>query len=138
MIGLDTNILLRWLIDESIWPDDNPGQSAAVRTLLEDDTERFFANDVAVSETMWVLEKPMKRPKQVLVEVLDRLLMTSNLTIQSREAIAAARRSFDKYKVGLHDRLIAEMNSHAGCAWTATFDKSASKTPGFRLLGPKG
>ena len=30
MIGLDTNVLLRALIDESVWPEDSPGQMRAV------------------------------------------------------------------------------------------------------------
>jgi predicted nucleic-acid-binding protein len=138
MIGLDSNILLRWLIDESIWPNDNPRQAAAAAALLQDETERFYANSVVISEVLWVLEKPMKQSKRVLIEVLDRLLMTSNLVIQCHEAVAAARRSFEKHKGGIHDRLIAEMNNHAGCAWTATFDSAASRTPGFRLLGSTG
>jgi predicted nucleic-acid-binding protein len=137
MIGLDTNILLRWLVDESIWPDDNPRQTAAVIALLEDETERFYANAVVISETVWVLEKPMKQSKQVLIQILDRLLLASNLLVQCHDAVAAARRSFERSKTGIHDRLIAEINSQAGCAWTATFDFPASKTPGFRLLGSR-
>ena len=33
--GLDTNVLLRWLIDETIWPDDHPGQTCAVQHLVD-------------------------------------------------------------------------------------------------------
>jgi predicted nucleic-acid-binding protein len=138
MIGLDTNILLRWLIDESIWPNDNRKQTAAVFALLEDETEQFYTNSVVLSETLWVLEKRMQQPKRVLIEVLNRLLESPNLSIESRDAVVAARRSFETYNAGIHDRLIAELNTHAGCAWTATFDVPASKTPGFRLLTSRG
>lgn len=138
MIGLDTNILLRWLVDESIWPSHSRQQTAAANALLGDATQRFYANSVVISEIMWVLERPMKQSKRVLIDVLDRMLATSNLMIQCHEAVAAARRSFEKHKGGVHDRLIAELNSHAGCDWTATFDITASKAPGFRLLRSRG
>jgi hypothetical protein len=44
MIGLDANVLLRWLIDEDTWPEDDPGQTAAVAALLERKSERFYVN----------------------------------------------------------------------------------------------
>ena len=137
MIGLDTNILLRWLIDESIWPDDNPGQTAAVEKLMLDERQGFYVNTIVLAETMWVLANPMKQSKRILTEIIDRLLLSSNLTVQDRNAVIAARTSFAKFRSGVHDRLIAEINAHAGCAYTATFDIQASKTPGFRLLQAK-
>ena len=135
MIGIDTNILLRWLIDESFWPSDQPNQTAAAGVLLNDPSQQFFVNSVVVSETLWVLEKPMKQPKSALLEVLDKLLKASNFVVENYEATVAARRSFAAQRSGMHDRLIAETNKMAGCAYTATFDIEASKTPGFKLLG---
>ena len=138
MIGLDTNILLRWLIDPSIWPDDSPRQTAAVTALLADPARRFYVNFVVMSEALWIIQRRLKQPKPVLLTALDRLLNASNLVVQSRDAVEAAHRSFAEYRSGIHDRLIAETNVLAGCLWTATFDGPASKTPGFRLLGTKG
>lgn len=138
MIGLDTNVLLRWLIDESIWPDDNPGQTAAVGALLINDAESFYVNSIVLAETLWVLQNPMKQPKPVLVEVLSRLLHSANVVLQDRGAVIAAKDSFAKQASGIHDRLIAEINSIAGCDHTFTFDVQASKTSGFRLLKAKG
>jgi predicted nucleic-acid-binding protein len=138
MIGLDANVLLRWLIDEDTWPEDDPGQTAAVAALLERKSERFYVNTVVLAETLWVLERPMKQKKSALATVMDRLLGASNLTIDCRDALLAARASFEQHRCGINDRLIAELDSRAGCSWTATFDQDASQSPGFRLLHTRG
>ena len=138
MIGLDTNILLRWLIDESIWPDDNPGQTAAVARLLGDEQQLFFINTIVLSETLWVLLNPMRQPRAIVLSVLDRMLGLANVEIQQRDAVSAARAAMDSHKGGIHDRLIAAINAHGRCAFTVTFDKVASRTPGFKLLETEG
>ena len=137
MIGIDTNILLRWLIDESIWPDDNPGQTEAVGQLLNNDSLRFFVNAMVLHETLWILTKPFKQPKRVIVEIIDRLLASSNVEVQHREAVRSAQASYAAHRSGVHDRLIAEINASSGCRATLTFDKEAARTPGFELLKPK-
>ena len=133
MIGIDTNILLRWLVDESIWPDDNPSQTEAVARLLGQN-ETIYVNAVTLSETLWVLSKPMKQTKAVIAELIDRLLAAANVDIENRAAVAAARRGFHRGKAGIHDRLIGEFNRLGGCSTTMTFDQDASETPGFTLL----
>ena len=134
MIGLDTDILLRWLIDESIWPDDNPGQLQAVETLLSDDARSYFVNSIVLSEVLWILTKRAGQPKSVILEIIERLLLSANVEVQHREAVEATSKSFAANKSGIHDRLIAEINAQVGCETTFTFDKAASRTPGFTLL----
>ena len=134
MIGLDTNILLRWLIDERIWPADNTEQTAAVARLLGDQHQLFFINAIVLSETLWVLLNPMKQPRAVVLSVLDRMLGLANVEIQHREAVSAARAAMDSHKGGIHDSLIGAINAHERCAFTVTFDKIASTTPGFKML----
>jgi predicted nucleic-acid-binding protein len=138
VIGLDTNVLLRWLIDESVWPDDNPGQTAAVARLLGDDRKAFFVNAIVLAETLWVLLHPMKQPRAVVLAVLDRLLALANVTVQHRDAASAARAAMAVSKGGIHDRLIGAINAEARCVFTVTFDKVAGATPGFKLLNAKG
>ena len=85
MIGLDTNVLLRWLIDESVWPDDAPGQARAARDLIVESGETFFVNHVVLIEMAWVLLNPMGQPKHVLVEIVERLLSSSNVVVDRRD-----------------------------------------------------
>ena len=51
MIGLDTNVLLRWLVDESVWPCENPAQIAAATALLGSRSENVYINDTDASES---------------------------------------------------------------------------------------
>jgi predicted nucleic-acid-binding protein len=134
MLGLDTNILLRWLIDESLWPTDNPKQWAAVRRLIDDDERQFYVNLIVLAETLWIVEQRLKQAAPVVAEILTRLEGAANLTLQERDAVRAASASHVRRHPGVVDRLIAEVNKRAGCEATLTFDVSASRTPGFRLL----
>ena len=90
MIGLDTNVLLRWLVDESVWPDDAPEQTALVAETLSRRDERFLVNAIVLAEATWVLAKPLQQRKPVLVTVVDRLLGAANIVVDPREAVEAA------------------------------------------------
>lgn len=135
MIGVDTNVLLRWLVDETLWPIDNPEQVELARQALSDPANCFFIDSVVLAETIWVLGKPLRQPKAILVEVLNRLLGASNLVIDARAAVADAVASFSAGPGGFSDHLIGEINRHGGCRTTFTFDKIASRASTFTRLG---
>ena len=134
IIAIDTNILLRWLVDEDMWPSDNLAQSEAVERLLLDDTKTIFVNTVVVYETIWLLHRRAKQPKSIILEILERLLLSSNVRLQHRAAFENARNVYASSNCEFYDCLIAEINHLEGCATTFTFDKAASKTRGFTLL----
>jgi predicted nucleic-acid-binding protein len=131
MIGVDTNVLLRWLVDETLWPVDNPEQVELARRALSDPANRFFIGCVVLAETIWVLGKPLQQPKAVFVEALGRLLGASNLVIDARAAGADAVASFSAGSGGFSDHLIGELNRHGGCRTTFTFDKKAGRAATF-------
>lgn len=136
MIGLDTNVLLRVLIDERIWPDDNPGQTRAARRLVLESGSTFFVNPVVLAETVWVLEYPMEQAKPILIDILDRLLSSANVVIDRREAVVAALGGFRAGKPGFADHLIGHINRHAGCETTMSFDADTRRSGVFRRLTP--
>lgn len=138
MIGLDTNILLRWLIDESIWPDDAPHQTQLVADLVATGGERFFVNAVVLAETTWVLGQSMGQPRQVVADVVNRLLEASNVEIDQRVAVTAAVKSFAEGPAEFADHLLGQINRVAGCRTTVTFDRKASKSDLFSKLDPAG
>jgi predicted nucleic-acid-binding protein len=131
---LDTNILLRWIVDESVWPVDNPKQWAAARRLLDDDRQKLFVNTIVLAEMLWVIESRLKQPAAVVASVLTRLLGAANLTLQEHDAVMTAAAAHVSERPGVNDRLIAEINKCAGCEATLTFDARASRTSGYRLL----
>ena len=86
MIGLDTNVLLRWLVDETVWPDDAPEQTALATEALSRRDAQFFVNAVVLAETVWILARPLRQKKAALVSVIRRLLNASNVVVDHREA----------------------------------------------------
>jgi predicted nucleic-acid-binding protein len=135
MIGLDTNIVLRWLVDESIWPDDAPAQTALAAKTLSRRDERFFINDVVLAETVWVLTNGMKQPRPVVITLIERMLKAANVTLETPAAIQAAIESLGREPGDFADHLIGHINRIHGCRTTFTFDKPASRASTFTRLG---
>ena len=80
MIGLDTNVLVRHLVQ------DDPAQShAATQVITKRCTrdEPGFINRIVLCELVWVLESAYGYSKDTIVVVLDKILRTSQLKIES-------------------------------------------------------
>lgn len=137
MIGLDTNVLLRWLIDETVWPDDAPEQTAQIAEMLARPDARFFVNAVVMAETVWVLAKPLAQRKAVLVSVIERLLNASNIVVDHREAAEAALTDWRHGRAEFPDHLIGAINRAAGCRTTLTFDRKAMRSANITRLSGK-
>ena len=80
MIGLDTNVLVRYIVQ------DDPAQSAAANTLIEakctvDAPGRVDA--IVLCELAWVLESAYGYQKEVVVSVLKQLLSTAELSVET-------------------------------------------------------
>jgi predicted nucleic-acid-binding protein len=75
MIGLDTNILVRYLAQ------DDPIQSQRATEIIEGLTEDNlgFINIVALVETAWVLDRAYGVPASELAAAIERLLQTGRL-----------------------------------------------------------
>jgi predicted nucleic-acid-binding protein len=138
VIGIDTNILLRWLV----WPEEvDIGSSKAEIDLVEKTIKapgaEFFVNTIVVAETTWILEQKLKLPRTDICDVVDRLLYSVNITLSEAAAIGEARQLYEASNMGFADCLIARINKRAGCAHTLTFDRKAGRQPGFRNISAK-
>ncbi|TXN19158.1 type II toxin-antitoxin system VapC family toxin [Methylobacterium sp. WL9] len=134
MIGLDTDVLLRWLVDESVWPDEAPEQTALVAETLGRRDARFFVDVVVLAETVWVLAQPLRQRKPMLVTVIDRLLNASNIVVDQRDAAVKALAEWATGKGDFADHFIGAINRAAGCTTTLTFDRKAAYADGFTRL----
>lgn len=134
MIGLDTNVLLRWLVDETIWPDDAPEQTALAAEALSRRDAPFFVNVVVLAETVWILARPLRQKKAALVAVIHRLLNASNLVVDHRDAAEAALAEWGGGRGDFADHLIGAINRSAGCRTTLTFDRKAEPADAFTRL----
>jgi len=138
VIGLDTNVLLRWLIDTSVWPEDSPDQTATVENYILHSGETFFVNHVVVAETIWVLKKVMKQPNNSIVDIVYRLLNSINVDIDRQVVVEDALAAFSHGTGDFSDHLIAAINAAAGCGTTLTFDRKASRSGRFTRLKTSG
>lgn len=130
MIGLDTNVIVRYIMQ------DDPRQSAAAARLVERLTldEPGYLTLVTIVELGWVLGSCYRLSHAQIGDALDALLRTKELIVERADLVMKAARAHRQGKAGLTDCLIALLSIDAGCAHTVTFDHDASKHAGMKLL----
>jgi predicted nucleic-acid-binding protein len=131
MIGLDTNILVRYLAQ------DDPVQSRKATVLIEGHlTEQTpgFISIVALAETIWVLQRAYGLTEKEIATVLERVLQADTLVVEHEAAVATALSALWNGYGSFADALIGAINAQAGCTRTVTFDRKAVRLPGFQVL----
>jgi len=120
MIGLDTNVIVRYAVR------DDPEQTAQADALFERLTARQpgFVATVALAETWWVLRQVYRLDRAAVIAFIRQLLASDELRVQD---LAAARRALALAESGADfaDALIAQAAEQAGCARVASFDQRA-------------
>jgi predicted nucleic-acid-binding protein len=130
MIGLDTNVVVRYLTH-----DDAAQTAAAVRLIdsLSADSPGFLSLIVIV-ELVWVLEVSYRFKKNEIEQVLGTLLRSKELVVERAEIISQALRKFSGGRTDFADCL-TERSAHAAeCRYTVTFDRNAASAAGMKLL----
>jgi len=129
MIGLDTNVVIRHLVQDD--QDQSQAASALMDTLTE--TEPGYLSVIAVVEVYWVLRRAYRISAERCVELLSNLVDTRELRIDQESVVRAALDASDD---GLEfpDAVIAELGHTAGCHYTMTFDRPAARTGRMRLM----
>lgn len=129
MIGLDTNILVRYLTQ------DDPAQSAAAVKVIDSLSQHSpgFISLIVIAELVWVLEVSYRFKKNDIERVLDTLLRSKELVIERAEIVWQALRNFSASRADFADCLIERCGHAAECQYTATFDHNAAAT-GMKLL----
>lgn len=131
MIGLDTNVLVRYIAQ------DDPRQTAKAVHVIEDECSEArpgFVTAVALVELVWVLEECYRSAKADIVVVLQRILRTRQLVVEEAETAWKAVRLFEASRADFADCLIDRIGAAHDCEYTATFDKAAAGA-GMRLIG---
>jgi len=130
MIGLDTNVLVRYVAQ------DDPRQSAKATRLIESLTVDApgYVDTVSVVELVWVLTDCYALAKGELCEVLETLLRTKEIVVAKKDTVWKALRLFKEGQADFSDCLIERSANEAGCDYTTTFDRDAAKYCGMRLV----
>ena len=131
MIGLDTNILIRLLVE------DDPRQVKAARELVANAVakgELLRVDPIVLCEVVWVLRTAYRVPKVRIVNALEGLLSAAELEVGDADPVRDALEDFRVGKGDFADYVIARRNRAAGCDATATFDRVHSGGSLFQVL----
>ena len=127
MIAIDTNVLVRILVDDSGQPD----QVQAARKLASD-AKQLFVPQIVQVEMVWVLQAAYKLKKTAIIAVLEHLLHNSAFELQAKDRFLEALELFKRNSCGFADCLIAA-ESYAADRTLITFDKKLVQLPGVEL-----
>jgi predicted nucleic-acid-binding protein len=129
MIGLDTNVLVRYLTQ------DDDIQSEKATTLIERDLSidnPGYVSAVVVAETAWVLERTYGWSGPELGSIMEQLLQADILVLEHDAEVSAAAARAIRGGAAFTDALIGALALEAGCSYTATFDKKMLRLAGFK------
>lgn len=131
MIGLDTNILVRYI------SQDDPIQSEQANALFESLSTGLEAYVTVVSlvELVWVLSSCYGSSKAEISNVLESLMHTKYIIVQDADIVWKALRNFKEGKADFPDCLIKHTSFNAGCSSVVTFDVKAARDSGMSLIG---
>lgn len=131
MIGLDTNVLVRYLVQ------DDPAQARAAAATIEGAASRgdgLFLAAVTLCELVWVLESAYQRPRAAIAAALEQIARTGDFTIEHADHVRAAVAAYRTTSADFADTLVGRLNEAAGCEHTVTFDRGLKRVPQFRVL----
>ena len=131
MIGIDTNILVRYLTS------DDKEQFKLAETIIENyatEPGSIFINNIVICELIWVLNRGYKYKKDQIVFVLKNVLRAVEFKFENCNILWEALDEYEKKDLDFSDSLIARINESNKCIKTFTFDQGASLNNHFELL----
>ena len=131
MIALDTNVLVRYILQ------DDPQQAQLATQLIEERCSiknPALISHVVLCELVWVLRHTYGYPRDLVAAVLKQILSTDRLEVPARGVVWKAIYDYEENPGDFADYLIANSNKTLGAKTTFTFDQKAAKHPQFSLL----
>ena len=131
MIGLDTNVLVRYLVQDD--PTQNRRANALIDRAAAQETAMFI-NHVVMCELAWVLGRGYGYARTALAEVIEKILLGRQFEIEKKDLVWTALANFKASRADFADCLIGVINDLAGCESTLTFDRSAASLRAFKQV----
>ena len=130
MIGLDTNVLVRYIMQ------DDPKQSPKANRLIDAFTPERpgFVPLVAIVELVWVLSSSYDLDRAQVAQALELLLRGKELVVDRAGLVLQALARFRSGGADFADCLIEGIARDAGYSATMTFDVGAVKAAGMKLV----
>jgi predicted nucleic-acid-binding protein len=132
MIGLDTNVLLRYLVQDDATQSPKATEIIERRGTKEDPG---FVSLVSILEIVWVLESLYKRTRGEIADHIEMMLAADTLEVQNEQEVYQAVIALRNGSGTFEDALIGALGAWWACSATVTFDENAAKRlNGFQLL----
>ena len=131
MIGLDTNVLLRYLLQ------DDPKQTRQANLIFDrqlSEQNPGFISLATVLEIVWVLRSLLKQNSSQIASHLENLLAADSFEVQNEQQVFDAAFALKRGAGEFEDALIGALNAWAGCSHTLTFDRKAGRLPHFQAI----
>jgi predicted nucleic-acid-binding protein len=127
VIGVDTNVLLRHLLQ------DDPVQSPIASRFLEERTpeDPAFIGGVVIAELVWTLGTSYRVARADCHRIVRALLASGDLVVEGSVSVRRALWDAEEANADLADAIIAHRAIDAGCDGTVTFDRRAQRLPGM-------
>ena len=131
MIGLDTNLLVRYLTL------DDPRQAKIATEVIEAATtagEPLFVSTVVMCEVVWVLERGDRFDRAQVEQAVDALLRTAQLHFREKDLLLAALADYRSGSGDFADYVIGRDAAAEGCSRTVTLDRALESSPLFEVV----
>jgi len=128
MIGLDSNILVRYLTQDD--PIQSPKATEIIERRLTEENPGFVCI-LAMAETVWVLDRAYGLAAHEISASVERMLQTNVLVVENEQEVFTAMIALKEGHGSFADALIVALGARVGCSRTLTFDRKALRLPGF-------
>ena len=119
MIYLDTNIVLRYLLDDHI------KLSVKARQIIDSETNLFICDGVC-AEIVYVLGKVYKVERELVKQTISDFINKDNITVSSKQIINKSLEIFSQQNIDYIDSLLCAFN-YVDNIYIETFDKKLKK-----------
>jgi predicted nucleic-acid-binding protein len=130
VIGLDTNILVRFLAQDEVV--QSPRANQIIERQLTEERPGFISL-VTMVETVWVLDRIYGLSNAEIAATVERILQAETLFVQNEQEVFTAAIALKTGVAAFADALIGALGAWAGCTATLTFDKKAARLKQFQL-----
>jgi len=131
VIGLDTNVLVRYLTQ------DDPEQARRATAAIAEGTAgggRCHLGVVVLCELVWVLREAYEESKIGILKTLDLILATKQFEIAEKDLVRDALEAYRTGRADFADYLIGVSHREAGCDETVTLNRRLRGADGFHVL----
>lgn len=126
MKGIDTNVLVRVLVEDDIEQTEQASAYVARNAPC-------WVNRIVLCEAVWVLQRLYRFDRPQIAAALKKVLRARHFEIEDPEAVKAGVAALEAGS-DFADVVIAATNRARGCITIATFDKKAVRLEGFEAV----